>query len=421
MGTLADMVAFLDDTSAILDDIGRKVGKIQEYFNVNFNNVTAVRTDEISRLQENFFRDRNGFPPDISRLFEKEFPLQEKIFINELAALKTKRDGLRDELKKKDSERIRHIEKLVKDNTRLDTREEKLKGKIEELSSSIEAYNRQIDELNTGFGFITNLLRMRKIQKDKDVLMVKRTELIEAIEEVRKEWHKDYAVMNKENKGIGDRWSDLQTELALAEEKLAYLETNREELINRAAFLGVLNSLRGHEDFLTASDSTEKQKKCRRCKSDNTGNRFFCRYCGERFSRDRPDITGSLMETGELNDVFNSLQSGIKETVSLIALMKGMNDGVKQFRSSVKDVKKSQDTYSTLPKLRIDIPAGSSEFALQIKKLHDGIKTDLINIHPADFSAPLKEITETVFTNKRIESFFTLMGDELNKRTKEQW
>ena len=74
--------------------------------NANFNNVTKVRLEEITLIQDSFFKERTAFPPDISRLYEKELPLQEKLFNTELSGLSSKRDTLKSDLGKKDLERV---------------------------------------------------------------------------------------------------------------------------------------------------------------------------------------------------------------------------------------------------------------------------------------------------------------------------
>jgi hypothetical protein len=91
------------------------------------------------------------------------------------------------------------------------------------------------------------------------------------------------------------------------------------------------------------------------------------------------------------------------------------------FLKSVKDVKKTEDTYSELPTLKIDVPEISMKFTGHLKELEKKLEIDFSGIHPAEFASKMFKETETLFTIKNIETYFTAMGDELNKRTKEQW
>ena len=102
-------------------------------------------------------------------------------------------------------------------------------------------------------------------------------------------------------------------------------------------------------------------------------------------------------------------------------MIKGINLGVKEFIKSVDTVKDSQDKYSALPNLKIDVPEGSRSFASKISELKPKIVEKEGEVHPEKYKKIFDEYTENVFTEKNIESFFTKMGDELNKTTEEQW
>ena len=130
---------------------------------------------------------------------------------------------------------------------------------------------------------------------------------------------------------------------------------------------------------------------------------------------------GSLVEIGELNGVHKSLREGMVDSVSFLALVKGINLGVNEFIKSVDSVKDSQDTYSALPNLKIDVPEFSKIFASQISELKPQIEVKEEEVHPEKYKKIFDEYSENVFTEKNIESFFSKMGDELNATTEEQW
>jgi len=420
MGSLAKMIDFLDDTGKEVTDIREKLEKVQEYFNDNFNNVTKIRTREITWLQENFFEDMSRFPESVQNSYKKNLPEAEKNFEDQLKKLTAEKKKLETSMKKHDALRGKIIAAVKGNNTKLDKREEKLKTRVESYEEELAAYNRRIDELNSGFGFLVNFFRMRSIQKDKDRITEKRDELIESIEEIRGKWQEQLSKMEEKDTVMQEQWLQEKAELAMAREKLDILARDREVLIKRAAFMETLKELTGKEEFVKQA-AGEKPKSCRRCKSDNSSNSFFCRYCGEPFCEDRQDVAGSLGELGELNGVFEDLQTGIRQSVSFIALMKGMMKGIETFTTSVKDVKSSQDQYSALSKLKIDVPGSSSTFSAAIKDINSSLRTEFKNLHPADFAASFKAHEEKTFTDKNIESFFTAMGDELDRTTKEQW
>lgn len=420
MGSLSKMIDFLDGTLIEVMEIRQKLEEIQEYFNDNFNNVTKTRTGEITWLQDSFFEDESAFPPEVLASFKKKLPLAEKSFEEELRKLNQQKEKLLKSMAGHDRLREKIITSLKSKNTKLDNREEKLKASVAAYEEELAGYNKRIDELNTGFGFVTNFFRMREIQKEKDRLTENRDVLVDQIEELREKWDAALETMEEKDKEMRETWLKEKAELSMTEEKLTILERDRELLIRRAAFMDTIDDLAGGETF-TRTGKDSPPDGCRRCKSDNKSNLYFCRFCGEPFGEDRKDVKGSLGELGELNVAFEDIQKGIRESVSFIALMKGIQKGIEAFTESVEDVRSSQDQYSALPKLKIDVPDKSRTFFEKIKKINEELKVKHKNLHPAEFASYFKSLGEEVFTDKKIESYFTAMGDELDRTTKEQW
>jgi len=420
MGSLSKMIDFLEDTGKDVTEIREKLEEFQKYFNDNFNNVTKVRTREITWLQDQFFEDITRFPDAVQHSYKQKLPEAEKSFEEQLVNLNKEKKKLSSSMTLHDSKREMTIKSIKGNNKKLDNREEKLKVKVAAFEEDLRAYNKRIDELNSGFGFLINFFKMRAIQKEKDRITEKRDELIDAIEELRGKWQEELEKMEVKDISMQEQWLEEKAELAMAEEKLNILTRDRELLIKRSAFMNTLKELTGKEDYVQKAVQ-EKPKSCRRCKSPNKENNFFCRFCGEPFVEDRTDVAGSLGELGELNAAFESLQTGIRQSVSFIALMKGLMKGIDVFTKSVKDVKSSQDQYSTLSKLKINVPDASSSFAGKIHDINDTFKVKFKRLHPADFAADFKQHEERIFTDKKIEGFFTAMGDELDRTTKEQW
>ena len=185
MGSLSKMIDFLDGTLIEVKEIRQKLEEIQEYFNDNFNNVTKNRTGEITWLQHSFFEDESTFPPEVLASFKKKLPPAEKSFEEELRKLNQQKEKLLKSMAGHDRLREKIITSLKSKNTKLDNREEKLKASVAAYEEELAGYNKRIDELNTGFGFVTNFFRMREIQKEKDRLTENRDVLVDQIEELR--------------------------------------------------------------------------------------------------------------------------------------------------------------------------------------------------------------------------------------------
>ncbi len=421
MGTLKDMLNFLEETRVQIRVIHDRLDELQKYFNDNFINVNKIRNSEIKFLQKSFFEDSTQFPHEISDFYRKEISEQQKKYAANIQKLKSGQGQLKAKFKKIDSMRINYFKLKKEANGKLDKKEENLKKRVVGFEYKIRDFNKNIDELNSGFGFFINLFKMRKIQARKDALIEERDELVDKIEEIRNKWlkeNKDFILQEDE---LLNSWNDIQVDYALISDKLENLENNREGIIQKAAFMGALDNLKGDERYIIEKIKIKQYNECPRCKSANTDNTFFCDFCGERFSDDRPDIMGSLIEAGELNEVFDKLQNGMKESVSLLALMKGVKNGIETFKESVAKVKASQDKYASLPALKIDVPKYSQDFAENIIKIKESLDVKYLNLHPQEFALSIKKQTEKVLDAAQIEGFFTRMGDELNRTTKGQW
>jgi hypothetical protein len=380
-----------------------------------------VRNAEIEFLQKEFFKDSSRFPAEITAFYKKGLSGQEKIFDGNLSDLNKKRDEMKNQLDEINRQRLEYAAKLKKSNTDLDSKEEALKLKVAELESGTEKYNRTIDELNTGFGFIVNFFRMKKIENEKEEILKKRNELADQIELIRKKWLDVEKSISDNDIKIQEKWNYLQTEFSIICEKIKNLEENKDDIVRKGAFSEALAFLQGSEKYLTARSGVKAPEKCGKCASKNSENLFFCNFCGEPFSENRGDIDGSLIETGELNRIFTAVGSGVKESVSIIALMRGLRGGVQTFTKSIKNVKKTEDTYSQLSKLKIDIPGFSEQFSGKIADLDKWIDVKVYNFLPLEFAEKIKTETDKNLSGENIEKFFKMMGDELNKRTKEQW
>lgn len=424
MSDLAFCISFLDKTNKELDSIIKKLEKLQRYFSDNFDNVVRVRNSELEFLQKEFFNDDTSFPSVIKQIYLSELPLQGSEFSENFQELSKSMKEIEDSLKKTDANRIKLLEMFKKFNTDLDAKEEQLKLKVNALEARIDDYNRRIDELNRGLGFLMNIFSMKKIQKEKETYIKARRKIVKDINDIRNSWKEKEKSITKELEQLKDAWNIPQTEFSLISEKLDYLKANREDIISKATFSATMKKLRGDEDFLIkliGNDRPACPVTCSRCGSDNKSNMFFCFYCGARFSEDRRDIQGSLVEVGELNAVYESILEGVKETVSFLALLKGIKTGVEAIRKSYASVKKTQDTYSSLKKLKISIPEVSKDIPGHISHLDNQLKIEFKNLHPKIFFEQFKVYTQKLFTENKIKGFFEAMGEELNKTTKAQW
>jgi len=225
MGNLKGMLDFLNNTKKSLDEIQKKLDEIQIYFNNNFSNVNTIRRAELEFLQKKIFDDPKQFPGEVAALYEKKLKEEGASFEKNLRALEQKRADLDKELIAANNGRLNYFKRVKDRNADLDREEENLKAKIDVLEKEIGEYNSTIDELDTGLGFVTNFLKMRKIQKKKEELIENRDNLLVHVESVRKKWDDATVKYRGEEKEIMEKWNTAQTGLSLATEKIERLKS----------------------------------------------------------------------------------------------------------------------------------------------------------------------------------------------------
>jgi len=275
MGTLNSMVEFLESSISTASAIDEKLNKIQEHFNANFNNVVKVRTSEIEFLQNEYFKTPEKFPSQIKELYNKSLYEQGKKFKQNLTKLTEQKDKLETEIKTLSKDSSANFSTLKKTNTTLDKREEEIKIEINSLENEISVFNKKIDELNTGFGFITNFFNMKKIDGEKEIILKKRETLLLEIENVRNSWKERESKLLAQDSEVRNRWNDLYTDFSITSEKVRILTDDMDMLIKKAAFADALSSLHGDEKFLLTSTGVTDISRCRRCSSKNEKNYFF--------------------------------------------------------------------------------------------------------------------------------------------------
>lgn len=421
MDDLGKMISFLKDKGDTLLDITAKIETLMTYYNSNFNSVNSVRNDEYRFLEREFFDNPEQFPSDIRDGFEKEKVRQEKLYSENFSLLQEKQNNLSKELESLEKKREHLLEEKKAKNMKLDTQEEALKTRISGHDKRIADYNKKIDTLNSGLGFLLNFFKMREIQKTKEDILGERDLLIDEIEGIRTKWQEASGELAESENSLREEWNNRQVEKSIILEKLAYLRNNKDELVRKAALHVLLTSLEAGTGTPDEGLPEKKPSTCDVCKIENSSQNYFCRYCGSRFSGDRGDVAGSLVEIGELNTVYTTLEAGMKQSVSFLALTKGILKGINEFVKSVESVKNSQDTYSALPKLQIMVPQSSIDFGEKINDLARALVDADYHHHPLEFSESVTEYSDSIFTEKNIARFFNAMGDQLNKTTKEQW
>ncbi len=123
-------------------------------------------------------KDMTEIAPILEEI-KKEYERIKLLSNDELRAESARLKELIQERIKPEEDRIKELKELV-DAVEIQE-SEKIYLEIDKLESEISAFNNKIDELNTGFGFISNFFNMKKIAAEKEILLSKRDHLIAEI------------------------------------------------------------------------------------------------------------------------------------------------------------------------------------------------------------------------------------------------
>jgi hypothetical protein len=303
---------------------------------------------------------------------------------------------------------------IRKKNVKLDREEEALKARNEKLLAQITEFNRRIKEMGRGFGFFTNLFKMRALHKERKILDQEQADISARIDNLRQRWEQKEQHHHEQEGKRKREWVDLSTEASALQTKIEYLEGSQTRIVQRSAMKQVLLDMKP-----ALSDPKKGDPACPRCKMPNPQSHRFCRICAIRLTEDRPDFAGSIDEIAEINIHHARFSDGMQACQEIIGLVRGLKTGIEAFQRSVDDVMDSERRYP-LPKLQIDVPKKSMDYG----KHFDGLKQSLgqdLSLHPQAFAKNIQTMASEIFTENRIKDYFETMGEELSRQADSQW
>ncbi len=414
-GTLETFHRFVTNNYLIIINTKDVLSKQQQKFETYFNEVKKAREHELKQITEHILADRTKLGKEMNHKLDSTLKAERSLFDEELSKLEKKRKKLVDEAEELRAASLEEEKKLKAKNVDLDRKEEALKAKNEKLLKRIAEYNRRIKEMSRGFGFFRNVFRMKQVQNERKVLDEEQTNLVLRIDALRKKWEEIDETFTKEEKERKDKWLQLTTDASAIKAKIDHLNANREQIIQRSAFEKILFAR-----SVKITEPTKNDPKCPRCSMPNSQSAHFCRICAQRLKKDRPDMSGSLIEIAELNQHFENFSAGMKSSQEIIGLLGGLASGLEKFTASISDMLNSQRKYN-LKVLSLDVPKQARDYAKNFAALKEKVDKMNKSLHPSNFSSQIDSFITKVFTEEKIKAFFESMGDELSRAADIQW
>lgn len=411
---LNEFLDYLDNRLAVLGVVEEQLCDLQSKYEAFFGEITRVREHEFSQLRGHVEDDRKGLPAwfdEKLRAAQKALEAEYDDKVSELDDKIAVLTGQADQLRKTS---VKDEANAHGRNRALDQQEEALKARNEQLLTAIEQYNGELRSLGSGFGFFSNIFRLRQLAKEKTRLDQEQADVAARIDALRAHWTKEAKGYVDKEHTYRAKWLAAETEAAALRTKRDYLASARQRIVLRSSLERVLYAL-----AKAPAAASKDDPKCPRCAAPNASENHFCHICAQRLVADRPDLEGSIHELAELNHHFNRFSDGMKSCQEIIGLVRGLKSGVEAFKKSVADVKSSEKKHS-LSRLKIAVPRTSVEYGQQFDALAQSLSHDW-SVHPAVLAKRADQLVSQVFTEDHIKGYFETMGQELSRQADSQW
>lgn len=414
MARLKDFKKYIDNRRRVIRKAEDELCSLQEKYESYFSEVTAVREREIAQLVELLARSRGHLPGKLDdQLHAVEETVSSKLE-KQIAALELQRGKLRARAEAQRKESEAHEAKVRAENLTLDGREEALKARCADLMERITEHNARVAELGRGFGFFSNLPRMRALRAETRPLEEEHEDLKARIDTLRAEWGTVDTGFTEAEAKRRTEWVALEADAAALGAKLEYLRAAQPKIVLRSAVEEVLSR---RERKPRAAG--EGDPRCERCKMPHPPEAHFCAICARELSVDHKDLEGSLEEVAELNRHHRRFREGVQACQEIIGLVRGLGSGLDAFRESVEDMIDTEREHPVAA-LQIDVPTPAMEYGKVFDLLLDLVVADQ-SLHPLGFAKRLTRLKSERLTEGLIERYFETMGKRLSREANSQW
>jgi len=412
MGTLVGFKKYLSDRWEELDGVENRLLRLQENYENHLEEIRKVREAELEELMDIVLADRSALPEDFNRDLDQASVEAETLFDEKVRKLEEEKAAALEEAETFRQESLKAVRNLRAKNHRLDREEEELKERSALLLEKISAYNEKIRELGHGFGFFSNLFKMKEIADQRDLLEKENSELAARIELLRSRWKEALEKHSSAEEERREAWKKAEERAMSIAAKLEALETRRSRMIARSALERVLEKLKPEH-------RGGKGPACPRCGTNNDPANHFCWACAFRLQENDPGFEGSLEEMAELNDHFTRFRRGVQACRGIIALVRGLKSGLEALKKSVSEMLDSQSSYS-LGTLEIDVPPAALQFSENFTQLA-GMVAEHQGLHPQVFADRIEVLIRDRLDEDSIRAYYETMGEELSRQATAQW
>ncbi len=358
----------------------KEINEVQTAFNHRLVDLDTQLKKELELATKTMKSTYDSISPSAKKCFDDEVS-KSKVDLDKLIAeLKAAIKKAQDKAGTLEKKNVVAHDDLQKQNPELNDKEEALKVDIQNLADECRILERQLAKYDGIRGWFagSSVASLRKTFNDK---MKKLESLNSQINFVRKTWSDRLTEESKTESTERTEWMTLQKDIATSSMELANIEKNYEAL--------------SFQNAITALSRNE---------------------IPNGFS---PECEKSLKTIKALRTAKDELVDGLVQVSGMLATLKGINDGFAAFAKSIANLKSQQDTYSSLPKLQLEIPDSAITYNQGFTEVVPAIKDEKkMAEDPKAFAANTKKLVENNLADKNIEVMFTGLGNSIEAATK---
>jgi hypothetical protein len=387
--SLDQLDKFLADARGRVDAVAKEVSEVQLQFTsahqVNKNMHDATLNDLSLRAAH----DLGALPADVHKAIDARVPIERETLDKRrqelLSQIVPKAEQIADDLLKRAQTATSDIKQV---NPRLNAQEEKLKADLAQMQKELDRLNAEIKQRSGCFTLIFNFFKLNELDRQRHKLVGRMEENAKALKSVREEWAKSKTEYTQEESALQQQWQQANVDAARAREELSQLsdDANRGRLaLQRAIF-----------------------------------------YVFDNWKTPLPPPAGGSPLVDEINQMVklnistDTYEEGLGKVAGLIALLKGVSQGLQSIGQSVDALIKEQNMHSAyLKPVGVSVDDGVLKFHQQWDGLRAKLKDEQALVqHPADFIALFDAEVKGPLSEAQIAAMFDSLSRSLQAATR---
>jgi len=377
--SIQETINLVDGWIRDINSLQKEIAEINSAWITELSNLESDKIKEVGHLSKWLKEDIDSLPNSTVKYVKREFERQKDILIKEINTLKNR---IESNLKESDTleEKISiHRQQMEQENPEFDEREGQLKQQIKEALAVVKDLDHELTRYDSFRGWF-NRAKVRKLNDEFEKRMNKLNRLSGRLEELREAWHEKLTNTDKSENEMQNEWASLQNIITEDKFELGHIEKNIDEI-------AMTNTV---GELLDSRDSLD-------------------------FPREQEE---KLLKARRLKKRIESINEGIKRLASLIGAVNGVGKGLTEMGKSFRSLKSTQDRYSQLPRLSIEVPDPVGKYNSVWGKLIPKVKNEAKFVDdPTHLADEFDKIVEKFLSMESIKAMFDVFGDALKRST----